>query len=651
MTKTRDEKERHWRALVDRFIAAKRAAGAYLGGIVRPMEMLPVDPKKRERNAPDLILPDAHIRWGNDSGFDVNNFEDLSDPGFRVNPPERPVLWGHYREEGRTWTDFQITDPENSDNTLILRTTNEIAFKPDWESYTEKREEQVTFSFNNAYTAEGSPSYLRNRHNELFEPIVLDPFSRVVEIGWPGDDFVLISVQFTPAIGGRTESRMIIPPRDDIYAPGGEMGNTQYPDEPNYMEIPPEKEFMAQWQEGSHVESDVEDLETTEETELLALGYPRDENGNITGEPVKFEPGDPPTKYPGVLSVFDYKLELKGYIKTKKTGVGESPPCFDVKIGDGDHGVVPSETIFESDDVRLRKVWWWYRGNCYYGWGSEIISNDPPDQITHPEFGTFQVPADAELIEREIGEGIFQKHQWRLDTTVIHKFYDSDMCSGGIISRNVAGKIPGIYKAKAIYRKWQNTPQKRYDADPCYYALYMVSVSWINKYFRDYFIATQDRPEIAINGSFPEEDAGEQQGLEEGEGNFGAPSGKIRWVWVRGHARPFAEKMNDMDFRFGPGENPDDFPPGQVDGETGPEPEGATCEEIWNAMFNGQGYLDDADIMQINDGIVNWDTEEVAAPTGSDVMQQIAKFMVIFEEQRLYKFLPEPPPPIPVPED
>lgn len=83
--------------------------------------------EERPRVPPDQVLPEATIRWGKPSDFSVEEYKDFVEgEGFSVRveddepEPERERI--KLQEEGRTWVDHRVENPDDPEQYVILRT-------------------------------------------------------------------------------------------------------------------------------------------------------------------------------------------------------------------------------------------------------------------------------------------------------------------------------------------------------------------------------------------------------------------------------------------------------------------------------------------------------------------------------------------------
>lgn len=87
-------------------------------------------PKPEQRIPPDLVLPEAHIRWGKAADYDIEDFQsEIQSRGFSVTDggEEADRKRVQISEEGRTWTDWRVENPDDPDQYVILRTVNDWA--------------------------------------------------------------------------------------------------------------------------------------------------------------------------------------------------------------------------------------------------------------------------------------------------------------------------------------------------------------------------------------------------------------------------------------------------------------------------------------------------------------------------------------------
>jgi hypothetical protein len=183
--------------------------------VVRPVVEVTSTRKLRAPSAPAEQVSDAFIRWGAASNFKSDEFRDpASFPGLRTQPGPYKPLDGVYTEEGRTWSDIRVTDPESDEHFVIVRKTNEVALaaparvdedpRIEYGQYTAI--DQVTFSFSQSYDSSVAiPEYLHTKKDgSPFQPVVLDPLTSIVEVGWGGDIILIVSVQNGLYIGNLT---------------------------------------------------------------------------------------------------------------------------------------------------------------------------------------------------------------------------------------------------------------------------------------------------------------------------------------------------------------------------------------------------------------------------------------------------------------
>ena len=79
---------------------------------------------------PAVTEPEAYIKWGKESQFNYDgDFRSTATGGFQVtNPDEDPRKRYTLDEEGRGYTDFKVTSPDDPDSYVIVRRVDEIAF-------------------------------------------------------------------------------------------------------------------------------------------------------------------------------------------------------------------------------------------------------------------------------------------------------------------------------------------------------------------------------------------------------------------------------------------------------------------------------------------------------------------------------------------
>jgi hypothetical protein len=201
--------------------------------VVRPFVAITSTPKPRDPETPMVVDPQAFIRWGSASTFTSNDFAEESAGDFNTQyPPELPFN-GSYTEEGRRWTDFRVQNPEDPEQFVIVRKTSELALRapPIRREDTAGRPytavDQIRFTFKNAYTeAEDPPGYLTNEAGEEFKPVVLDPLTQIVGVGWPQAEFFLITLMFEHRLDVRVGAEVANPKDSNVNTWGG-MGTDE----------------------------------------------------------------------------------------------------------------------------------------------------------------------------------------------------------------------------------------------------------------------------------------------------------------------------------------------------------------------------------------------------------------------------------------
>ena len=89
------------------------------------------EPQEENRVAPDMVLPEAYIRWGQAPDFDIEEFQAALDQfGFEVedtddDEPERERI--QIAEEGRSWVDYRIENPDDPEVYIIARLATRVA--------------------------------------------------------------------------------------------------------------------------------------------------------------------------------------------------------------------------------------------------------------------------------------------------------------------------------------------------------------------------------------------------------------------------------------------------------------------------------------------------------------------------------------------
>lgn len=118
----------------DHYESGKTGRTRRLGmeNIVRPFVTAISTPKTRERQPPDLTLPEAHIRWGKASDYTLEEFKEIERRGFQTDDsddeePERVRV--SVTEEGRAWRDFRVENPDDPEMYAIIRTTEAASYR------------------------------------------------------------------------------------------------------------------------------------------------------------------------------------------------------------------------------------------------------------------------------------------------------------------------------------------------------------------------------------------------------------------------------------------------------------------------------------------------------------------------------------------
>lgn len=190
----------------------------------------------REPVAPALVLPDAFIEWGGPSIFD-DNFRNaaLNPGGSNEQPRDHTILRGTFVEEARTWDDFEVSNPDDSGQTVLCRRTSAIAFKAPfkttqiWKNQDVSTFDQVEFSFSNGGEAQ-APIY-HNHKGVEFKPVVLDPLSQIVEVGWGGPYLLILFGHYpeTNMAGGEGKALLGLANQDNLINAIDVQASEQYP--------------------------------------------------------------------------------------------------------------------------------------------------------------------------------------------------------------------------------------------------------------------------------------------------------------------------------------------------------------------------------------------------------------------------------------
>lgn len=528
------------------------ASRSFSGGLevfVRPLLPDASQSTIQPRTPPAEENPEAFLTWGGPSQFG-DDFRDLADDplDFHVLPDKMPPLVGTYNEEGRKWTDFQLTNPEDSSQWIPMRKISEIAFRAQANPETDgpAGPKQVRFTFANAYTQGKVPKWLHNSQGEEFSPLILDPFHSIVEVSW-GGDFVLIALQIKP----RTVVEMGVglgqPFKDTgVYAPGYEKGNPEIDQHPDTDDE--NKPFMEQKLEGSIIKKE-EDLHKQ--------------------EPGPWEPtGMLPAMQRFGVNQFEESVFIDSYGRLwpySYSGVMGGP----VYVPPGGEIALVKNTQAAFDEYILNDIWGhpYTAGFVYAGQsgpvvvGSLGIDNAPADghAISSDDFkgqdlggpsGSLRDTSGGPAKQQPVKDDPLATEKWCLDIGPIHEHnpFSSDAMNptgiGVFKDRTSAGDVwPAVW----IYRHYQRTPEMKYDPGPFVYALFFIDVSTLQSHF-----GTDISLDIYAGGG---DNAATTQGAE-GAKDMEAETGRLRWSWHTGSVREDFQKWVD-DFP----EYEDDNPP------------------------------------------------------------------------------------------
>lgn len=486
---------------------------AFMESIIRPFTTVVSTPKPRPMTPPVEDQPEAFIEWGAPSEFEDNSFRDVaSTPGFQVeDPPSANLI---LVEQARTYTDFKFTNPEDDSQFVILRKTDEIAFS-------DNQGRQHRMAFDNAYTAEANvPSYLKNTAGEEFEPLVLDPFHTVVEVGWTGG-FVVIAVQVKPHTACEFAVAVANPvDNKGILAPGFEQGDPPLP-------TPEDAPFMRKDAGLSIVDDDGAFVHFPEEAQ--GMGPPIDLTPPVGIKSLRFSNG-------GNAMVWRTTTEFMGYTMS----LGETVVSPTQTLCEG---VPPEGTWVRGDDQQVQDA-----PGCFSHGANDLISVEyPPPEATYVmPYMIPQMPGDGEIVypepdeEGHIGRG----YQWKLDVGVEQNptpvgNTEITTTTGILFLTDTLDGTP--YPHGVYYRRWHAAYDAPYDPGPFVYALFFVDVALLRKFLG---------PELALQGSNnelqisvlageaddPSDSSGESNQFPEGA-TFDPAQGRIRWSWHAGSAR------------------------------------------------------------------------------------------------------------------
>lgn len=101
-----------------------------MGDVVKPWLDILSTHADRVPPTPPVTEPEAYIKWGKDAQFTYStDFRSSATGGFQVTNPSKPPRKRYsFDEEGRAYTDFKVTSPNDPDSYVIVRRVDEIAF-------------------------------------------------------------------------------------------------------------------------------------------------------------------------------------------------------------------------------------------------------------------------------------------------------------------------------------------------------------------------------------------------------------------------------------------------------------------------------------------------------------------------------------------
>lgn len=107
-----------------------RTGGFDLTGWIRSYAEVRSTPVAREIEPPALVTPEAYTRWGQPSDFGIGDLvrQRYRFPGYDPDDddPKKRVRYT-WNEEGRSWTDIRVENPDDPDNYAILRVATSVA--------------------------------------------------------------------------------------------------------------------------------------------------------------------------------------------------------------------------------------------------------------------------------------------------------------------------------------------------------------------------------------------------------------------------------------------------------------------------------------------------------------------------------------------
>lgn len=163
---------------------------------------------------PAVKEPESYIKWGSDSQFNYDG--DFRDEAMGIEDvTDYMPIQGDWYEEGRRYSDFKVTDPEDEEQYVIVQKIEEIAFagpSRGTHQINQNPSPQLKIAFKNA---NDSTKY-KNSEGKEFEPIVLDPFHTIVDAVWKKGDFALISLVVGPNAAGTFRIKVIDPTDIDL---------------------------------------------------------------------------------------------------------------------------------------------------------------------------------------------------------------------------------------------------------------------------------------------------------------------------------------------------------------------------------------------------------------------------------------------------
>lgn len=150
-----------------------------------------VSPRVR---AASVETPEAYSKWGAPGDFP---FDDKS-VAYTIDTKNYDPLQGDLYEEGCRYSDIRVQDPEDENQSVVVRRYDAVAFrarpKPFHPADQTNIYPQVMMTFSNF---EGGKTYASSE-GKSFKPVALDPFNTIVGVSWASIDYITLVVTISP---------------------------------------------------------------------------------------------------------------------------------------------------------------------------------------------------------------------------------------------------------------------------------------------------------------------------------------------------------------------------------------------------------------------------------------------------------------------